>query len=59
VYEIIHRRAEIIPRLAVFLVAEQSPTINLVVVVMLLEEWRVAKSITETGITPEMSAREK
>jgi hypothetical protein len=37
--EITHRRAEIIAHLAVFIIAAQSPTINLVVMVMLLEDW--------------------
>jgi hypothetical protein len=40
VFEITHRRAEIIPRLAVFIIfAAQSPTINLIVMVMLFEAW--------------------
>jgi hypothetical protein len=34
VYEITHRRVEIIARLAVFIIAEQGPTTNLVVTVM-------------------------
>jgi hypothetical protein len=39
VNQITHRRAEIIARLALFIIAEQGPTTNLVVMVMLLEEW--------------------